>query len=749
MNDQDRPDDELEDHGSSDGPRTEGVRIIGAQEAADAAERPDVVRRRRRGQKRFGDRPDDPEDVGDLPKIRISTSDVDPGSPDRFGAVPVIRPDDASGLVHPDPGGPQGGDQGFAAVPDEDAARSYGHARLIDERPVTGADEGVEVIEADIVEDESAEPGDLGDDVTFAADPTFAEMWAEGDDEEDFDDGFGPAGDRDDAGSGTGDGESVRPNWLEPDDDGPAPDAGGLTYRPSWLDEPDPGGLDRVDDDVSPEAGNQDALQQDAGQHDGREQDEMDRGAAGQELAGWQQEGDPGRQPFNEEARAVDERPERDEDDPGVGGTGGGFEDFDDEDSFVLPHWTEPPTGQVPKVVVGEEFEEEPLASYGSQPRWRDEGDRTVETDFDDLVDDAPRLGALGAYEGPGAHEDEVDFFDAEADRDPLEAFAPEEEPVVAAPRRRPGPGRGRGGERPAPSGPQGTGAGGGDRNLVVAVLVGVVLVAVGLLAFSLGGLATTILACVVVGAASFEYFTAVQQRGYQPATLLALVAIVGLLFATYFSGLGAYPVVLTLTVVLGLLWYLWVAPTEHSVRNLGITLLGIMWIGFLGSFATLFLGLGRIIQDRDDAITSNPGIGVLIDAVVASVSHDVGAYFVGRYMGRTPLSTASPNKTQEGLIGGVLTSLVVTMIVVGFIGIAPIGPDKAQTFVFALLCALVAPLGDLCESFVKRDLGLKDFGSVLPGHGGVMDRFDALLFVLPTAYFVTILFDVWGGIVA
>jgi phosphatidate cytidylyltransferase len=169
------------------------------------------------------------------------------------------------------------------------------------------------------------------------------------------------------------------------------------------------------------------------------------------------------------------------------------------------------------------------------------------------------------------------------------------------------------------------------------------------------------------------------------------------------------------------------------------------MWIGFLGSFATLFLGLGRSLQEAVPSLTSNPGVGVLIAAVVVSVSHDVGAYFVGRRFGRTPLSTASPNKTQEGLAGGVVTALVVTTVIVGFFGIDPIGSSKPQTFVFALLCALAAPLGDLSESFVKRDLKIKDMGSVLPGHGGVLDRFDSLLFVLPTAYFVTVLFDVWS----
>lgn len=465
--------------------------------------------------------------------------------------------------------------------------------------------------------------------------------------------------------------------------------------------------------------------------------------------------------------------------------------EFDEsEEAFVLPHWTEPPTGQVPKTVIAEGEDAEPVT--GSQPRWRDERERSAETDFDDLRGDGPQLGALAGQADPG---DPDDFFSGEAESDPFLAFAPDDEgdqPERVSRRRRsepdaerpsalsrvraglgrrgssdgadradgdveePGDDRGfsgevedRSGEDDRGSGPRaptgGAGGSGGDRNLVTAVAVGVALVAIGLVCFKLGGLATTVLACVVVGAAAIEYFTAVQQRGFRPATLVGVVGILGLLLATYFSGLAAFPVVLPLTVVIGLLWFLWVAPGERSVINLGVTLLGFMWIGVLGSFATLFLGLGRQMQAADPSLTSNPGIGVLIAAVIASVASDVGGYFVGKYMGQTQLSAASPNKTQEGLIGGFVTALVAVVVVVGFFGIAPIGGSFPRVFIFALLCALVAPLGDLCESFVKRDLGIKDMGSVLPAHGGVFDRFDGLLFVLPVAYFVTVLFDVWS----
>ena len=630
--------------------RTEGVRIIGAQEAAEAAARPDVVRRRSRREKRYGDRPDEPEPASDLPKITISTTESEHPDPDRFGSVPVVRPEGEWSSE----GSPRWADEEpVEAEPDPRAG--FGHARIV--ATPDAADE------PDAHEPPAEAPSSFADawrqqeesGGTDAPDPYPADPYAP-------DTYASDTGDADPDATRQWSVEDLSPQWSEEE---PAEDA--------WA----PAG---ARDDLEP---------------DDLESDDLEPEELGE---------------------------------------------LGEDDSFVLPHWTEPATGQVPKVVIGDDAPDpEPLATYGSQPRWRDEGERELVTGFDDLIDEGPGLGALGNQDVVEDEDDEY-FADRffEDDEDELDPYDEDElEPVPAPRRRRPGPRRAAGQDEEGPR------RQGGDRDLVTAVGVGVGLVAVGLLCFALGGVTTTILATAVVTVAAWEYFSAVRSSGYNPATLLGLASVIGIMVATYTSGLAAYPVVLGLSALAGLLWFLWVAPGEGAVQNLGITMLGILWVGLLGSFATLFLGLGRVLEDGR-SITSNPGVGVLIAAVVAAVSHDIGAYFVGRYLGRTPLSAASPNKTQEGMAGGVLTSLAVTVVVVGIVGIDPIGSDLAQTFVFALLCALVAPLGDLVESFVKRDLGIKDMGSVLPGHGGVLDRFDALLFVLPVAYFVTLLFDIW-----
>jgi len=205
-----------------------------------------------------------------------------------------------------------------------------------------------------------------------------------------------------------------------------------------------------------------------------------------------------------------------------------------------------------------------------------------------------------------------------------------------------------------------------------------------------------------------------------------------GLPIAAYNYGEGAIPLVLVLAVAVSFLWYLVNAGGERPVANIGVTLLGIGWIGLFGSFAALLLS---------DPVGDN-GVALLLAAVLPTIGYDVGALFVGRSAGSRPLSAASPNKTVEGLAGGMLLAVVVAVlfsVVAG--GVHPFDGWQEGLKV-GVLVALVAPLGDLSESLVKRDLGIKDMGSIMPGHGGLLDRFDALLFVLPAVWYLTVVSD-------
>jgi phosphatidate cytidylyltransferase len=175
------------------------------------------------------------------------------------------------------------------------------------------------------------------------------------------------------------------------------------------------------------------------------------------------------------------------------------------------------------------------------------------------------------------------------------------------------------------------------------------------------------------------------------------------------------------------LLWYFVGAGTEAPVMSIGVTLMGVLWVGLFGSFAAMMLA----IQLGGD---NNPGMGLLFAAIIGTVGYDVGGLFIGRNAGRQPLSAASPNKTVEGLVGGCVVAFLVVVLLSAVVGLGPVDSFGDGALV-GLIVAIAAPLGDLCESLVKRDLGVKDMGSILPGHGGLLDRFDGLLFVLPAVW--------------
>jgi phosphatidate cytidylyltransferase len=266
----------------------------------------------------------------------------------------------------------------------------------------------------------------------------------------------------------------------------------------------------------------------------------------------------------------------------------------------------------------------------------------------------------------------------------------------------------------------------GGESSIRVRVATGVVAAAVGLIVFKLGTAPALALSTVVVTFAAGECFGVLRRAGYHPATLLGLVGTVSLMVAAYIKGPSAIPLVLVLIAIFTLLWYLFGIERGSPIAGSAATLFTIGWISLLGSYAGLLLSPSEFPHRE--------GIAFLLGAVIATVANDVGALVIGRWIGRHALApNVSPHKTWEGWLGGAVFSVAISAAGVG--AIHPWTPAHAA--LLGLVVAVVAPIGDLCESLLKRDFRIKDMGSLLPGHGGVLDRVDALLFVLPATYYL------------
>ncbi len=456
--------------------------------------------------------------------------------------------------------------------------------------------------------------------------------------------------------------------------------------------------------------------------------------------------------PSPEGAGSVEPDPDRTELDPpdeGMTVTGG----FGTE----LPHWTDPPTGEVPRIRP-EPADEDDLAAWealGAQgTRWRDDttGGWDNAPELSDLADDEAPIGALDQSrtehsdlysfdedferleeERSGSHraisaDPEAADFDEFADLDDADRSVSVGGRPPRTIRSRP-PGAPRQ-PRPPRRDVAGGGAPGGGTgpDLGSRVGVGVGLVVLLLIAYAVGPVALLVLATAVVVAAAVEVYGMLQRSGFRPATLLGLVATVGLMFGAYWRGIGALPLIVGLVFVASMLWYLLGIVEARPLANVAVTITAFMWVGVLGSFAALLL-------------RSQHGKGLFLGAVLPAVVADIVAYFVGRQMGSRPLAPrVSPTKTLEGAIGGGIAAIIVG-IIIGH-SVSPWGGIK-HGLLLGVVVAVLAPTGDLFESMIKRDLDVKDSGSLLSGHGGVLDRFDSVLLVLPAAFYLASFFGV------
>ncbi len=267
-------------------------------------------------------------------------------------------------------------------------------------------------------------------------------------------------------------------------------------------------------------------------------------------------------------------------------------------------------------------------------------------------------------------------------------------------------------------------------RNPVIATVTGLAF-GFGVLGIFLAGPpAVLALVTVVLVAAAAECYQALRRARYRPAVLVGLLGVAAAATTSYLEGPQGVVIVGAAVVVATLCWYLLGVTRRSPSVNFAVTVMAFFWIGFLGSFATLLIDPRRF-PDRH-------GLAYFLGAIIATVAYDVGGYAFGRWIGKRPLApSVSPNKTVEGLLGGCFATVALSVAVV-----AHMHPwTVPHALALGIVVAILAPLGDLAESMVKRDLGVKDMGTLLPAHGGILDRIDGLLFVLPATYCLVLLF--------
>ena len=217
-----------------------------------------------------------------------------------------------------------------------------------------------------------------------------------------------------------------------------------------------------------------------------------------------------------------------------------------------------------------------------------------------------------------------------------------------------------------------------------------------------------------------------------RPPALAGFLTLIALLAAALYGEQRQVMMVLVaafpLTFFLGVL-----RPRRANVSwAIAATLFGVLWIG-LPMVHAIWL---RDLSITHDGHTVGTGMGLVFDVLIATFIGDTCAYFVGRAYGRTPFAPLiSPNKTLEGLVGGVLGGTLAFWCA----GLYQDWLSGWDALLIGFLVALTAPLGDLFESLIKRDLEVKDTGTLFGAHGGVLDRLDAVLFTIVVGYYAAV----------
>jgi len=274
--------------------------------------------------------------------------------------------------------------------------------------------------------------------------------------------------------------------------------------------------------------------------------------------------------------------------------------------------------------------------------------------------------------------------------------------------------------------------------NLQQRLLTAAIVVPILVLLFWLGGLWFLALALVVIYIGMDEFYRLIQAKGLLPQRWVGTIAALGLGLIAFFGNPSLSALFFTATILACLAFQLTRLDLASAITGSAATLMGVVYVGWL---------LSHFVLMRNWPMPE-PGVDLGFFLVILTIATtflaDAGAYFAGRSLGKHKLiPRISPGKTWEGAAGGVVVGsagLLLTKLVFDR-WIFPTHFPFYHAFILGPLLVVVSIFGDLAESMLKRDAGVKDSGVIIPGHGGILDRLDSILFTVPTAYYYLLVF--------
>ncbi|MBL7208813.1 MAG: phosphatidate cytidylyltransferase [Dehalococcoidia bacterium] len=255
-------------------------------------------------------------------------------------------------------------------------------------------------------------------------------------------------------------------------------------------------------------------------------------------------------------------------------------------------------------------------------------------------------------------------------------------------------------------------------RQRIITAVIGLPLL---IAAIWFGGPWFTLLIAAVAVLGSLEFYRMAIRLEIQPITYFGAACVLLLVFSPHCPYAATTSFLITSSVAISLVWLLFRSPREQAFNNWAWTVAGILYTGWMLSYWVELRNL-------------EAGKAWVFWAIFTTMASDTCAFFAGRAWGKHPLAPAlSPGKTWEGAIGGLLAGVIVSLIL-GMIFSLPF--NCWQMAFLGGIISTFAQLGDLVESLLKRNTGTKDSGSLLPGHGGILDRIDSYIFTGVTAYY-------------